>query len=124
MSQPAPQPRSCQLCFGNPCTCCPQCCRPRGDNTIIPPCSCRVIGIGDLVTVWFGDEPAKLAGKIVAIIVAGEAFRVKLTTRGEDLSDAYDWIVGEEFDMWRLKRLQDASYDDYFWSPKDEQVPP
>lgn len=79
--------------------------------------------IDEEVTVWFGDTAAKLAGKIVAVITPGESFRVKITSRGTDLSEAYDWIVGEEFDMGRLKNLNDATYDEYFWSPKGEVLP-
>jgi hypothetical protein len=78
---------------------------------------------GSAVTVWFGDEPAKLSGVVVRVIVPGDALRVKVTSRGT-LPEYYDHIVGEEFDMWRLKRLSDAKYDDYFWSPVGQEVAP
>jgi hypothetical protein len=80
------------------------------------------VAIGGTVTVWFGDAPpAKLSGVVVAVIVPDEALRVRVTSRG-DLPDAYDWVVGEEFDMWRMKRFSDAKYDTYYWSPTGEAL--
>jgi hypothetical protein len=77
--------------------------------------------VGDVVTVWYGDEPAKLEGKVVAVKVPGQHLRVQLTSYGE-LGDSYDWFVGEEFDMRRINDLKDAQYDDFFWSPHGEEV--
>ena len=74
------------------------------------------------VTVWFSNPPVRLTGEVVKVIVPDEALRVKITSRGE-LPEYYDHIVGEEFDMWRLKSLSDVKYDDYFWLPAG-QTPP
>jgi len=83
-----------------------------------------LIAVGSTVTVWFGDDPlSKLHGVVMRVIVPDDALRVRVTSLGT-LDPAYSWIVGEEFDMWRLKRLSDAKYDDYFWSPVGEELEP
>jgi hypothetical protein len=80
------------------------------------------VDVGSAVVVWFGEvPPAKLAGVVVGVIVPDEALRVRITSRG-DLPETYDWVVGEELDMWRIKRSSDAKYDTYYWSPTGAEL--
>ena len=76
---------------------------------------------GTPVHVLLGDMPRRMRGNVVAE-VAPDILRVRITRIVDKLfSDDYEWLVGEIFEMHRVRCKADCKPDTFGWAPIEVQ---